>query len=194
MHPCPSGEERVGLGRCGFVAGRGAGRRGPHRSAPDAALPDPKKTRQGREGSALPDPFLTTEKCRRRNGAVTGTCARDRRRKAETRQNGVRFRPPRMRLTTRSPPCAPAWVGHLGLSADAGFHSDQFGNCNTAANVHRSERVAACTRRSVTARRPAGDRARVFVLRVPSPHGLRTAHQRRNIPTSPGTPPGKSMI
>jgi len=57
MHPCLSGEERVGVGRCGFVAGRGADRGGPHRSAPDAALPVLKKTRQGREGGALPKPF-----------------------------------------------------------------------------------------------------------------------------------------
>jgi hypothetical protein len=61
MHPCPSGEEWVGVGWCVFMAGRGAGRRRPHRSAPDAALPDHKKTRQGREGSALPDPFLNPE-------------------------------------------------------------------------------------------------------------------------------------
>ena len=42
--------------------------------------------------------------------------------------------------------------------------------------------------------RGVGDRTRVFVLRVPFPHGRRTVHRRRNIPTSPGIPPGKSMI
>ena len=66
--------ERVGLGRCGFVAGRVAKWRRPYWSAPDAALPDLKKTHQGREGSALPDPFWKFENVRRDNarGIVTG--------------------------------------------------------------------------------------------------------------------------
>ena len=55
MHPVGTRREREGLGRCAFVAGRGAGRGVAHSRAPDAALPVPKKARQGREGSALPE-------------------------------------------------------------------------------------------------------------------------------------------
>ena len=43
-----------GAGSSPAVLSDGAGHIWP---APDAALPDPKKTRQGREGGVLPNPF-----------------------------------------------------------------------------------------------------------------------------------------
>jgi hypothetical protein len=88
-------------------------------------------------------------------------------------------------------PC-PAETFGPGIPADSAFHPDQSKNSTAATMRAARSRFAACARRSVA--RPSGDRARVIVLRSPFPQCLRTAHQRRKIPTSPGTPPGKSMI
>ena len=64
MHPWPSpraggcGSVRV-RGRAGLRMGRMTTREWSH--APDAALPDHKKTHQGREGGVLPKPFWISE-------------------------------------------------------------------------------------------------------------------------------------
>ena len=83
MHPWPSPR----AGGCGSVRVRGrpgCGRGRHRRPAPDAALLDLKKTRQGREGSALPDPFFGWGMSAPK-GAVA-ICARDRSRMAEARR------------------------------------------------------------------------------------------------------------
>jgi hypothetical protein len=82
-------------------------------------------------------------------------------------------RPRRVGVLRCRPICQPAPRPKFpfGAFGERGLPFGSIRDLQHSNDARRSERVAACTRRSVTARRPAGDRARVFVLRVPFPAG-----------------------